>query len=214
MKQRKQNQPTDTQEAQTPWNKGKSPGQKAPFDREDVKIIKRFLEKEGNTRDLALFSVAIDTMLRAVDLLALKVEDVTDNARNVLEEFTVQQKKTGDGNIVTLGAASREALTQWIRESGKLSYDYLFTGRNHTEKPITGRRYRNIVKGWAKLARLDEKQFSSHSLRRTKAAAVFRATNNVEVVRELLGHSSVSSTSAYLNIGKKKALEIARKIEF
>ncbi len=64
------------------------------------------------------------------------------------------------------------------------------------------------------MARLDEKQFSSHSLRRTKAAAVFQATNNVEVVRELLDHASVSSTSAYLNIGKKKALEIARKVEF
>ena len=43
--------------------------------------------------------------------------------------------------------------------------------------------------------------------------AFFRGLN-VEVVRQLLGHSSVSSTSAYLNIGQKEALEIARKVEF
>ncbi len=32
-------------------------------------------------------------------------------------------------------------------------------------------------------------------------------------MRELLGQSSVSATSAYLNVGKKRALEIAKKLE-
>jgi hypothetical protein len=59
----------------SPWNKGKSVGQKAPFRPRDVQTIKQILENAGNLRDLALFSVGINTMLRGVDLLALRVED-------------------------------------------------------------------------------------------------------------------------------------------
>ncbi len=61
----------------SPWNKGKAVGQKAPFTPEQVYIIRQLLHAEGHLRDLALFNTAIDTLLRASDLLTLKVEDVT-----------------------------------------------------------------------------------------------------------------------------------------
>jgi hypothetical protein len=54
--------------AKSPWNKGKSVGQKAPFSPREVQTIKQILENDGNLRDLALFSVGIDTMLRAIGL--------------------------------------------------------------------------------------------------------------------------------------------------
>jgi integrase len=41
----------------------------------EVQIIRQILENAGHLRDLDLFSVGIDTMLRGVDLLALKLED-------------------------------------------------------------------------------------------------------------------------------------------
>jgi site-specific recombinase XerD len=50
-------------------------------------------------------------------------------------------------------------------------------------------------------------------LRRTKAAYIYEQTRNIEVIRELLGQKSVSATSAYLNVGEKKALAIARKFD-
>ena len=71
--------------AKLPWNKGKSVGQKAPFSPRDVQTIKQIVENAGNLRDLALFAVGIDTMLRAVDLLALQVRDVTDHDGKVVE---------------------------------------------------------------------------------------------------------------------------------
>jgi hypothetical protein len=42
---------------------------------------------------------------------------------------------------------------------------------------------------------------------------IYEQTRNIEVIRELLGQKSVSATSAYLNVGKKKALAIARKFD-
>jgi hypothetical protein len=56
----------------SPWNKGKSVGQKAPFSPRDVQTIKQILANEGNLRDLALFSMGIDTMLRGVDRFCRK----------------------------------------------------------------------------------------------------------------------------------------------
>jgi integrase len=54
-------------------------GQRRPFTPREIQAIRYALEQENNARDLALFNTAIDTMLRASDLLALKVEDVTDH---------------------------------------------------------------------------------------------------------------------------------------
>lgn len=73
----------------SPWNKGRSVGQKTPFSPSQAQIIKQLLENEGNLRYLALFSVAIDTMLRGIDLLALKVEDVINHEGEVVEQLTV-----------------------------------------------------------------------------------------------------------------------------
>jgi site-specific recombinase XerD len=70
-----------------------------------------------------------------------------------------------------------------------------------------------LVKRWAAYARLDPRQFSTHSLRRTKATVVYQHTHNVEVVRQLLGQSSMAATSTYLGIEQRDALEIARKFE-
>jgi integrase len=197
-----------------PWNKGKSVGQKAPFSPRDVQTIKQILANAGNLRDLALFSMGIDTMLRGADLLTLKVEDVTDHTGAVVEQFAISQQKTGKGTVVALLPYSRQVLTQWITVSGKLPWQYLFTSmRQHTTQPLSTTQYRRLVKRWAASARLDPRQFSTHSLRRTKATLVYQHTHNVEVVRQLLGQSSVAATSAYLGIDHRHALEIARKFD-
>ena len=60
------------------WNKGLEVGQKGAFTPAQVKRIRQVLADRGvpGLRDLALFSVAIDTMLQAPELLNLTVKDV------------------------------------------------------------------------------------------------------------------------------------------
>jgi integrase len=195
-----------------PWNKGKSVGQKRPFTPEQVQLIKRTLDADANLRDLALFSTAIDTMLRSIDLLRLTVEDVTDDVGHLVDEITIRQQKTGEcGRHLRLYP---KVLGRWIIESKKLPEDYLFTRlKGDKRKSLTRDHYRELVKRWARIARADPRAFGTHSLRRTKAAYIYEQTRNIEVIRELLGQKSVSATSAYLNVGKKKALAIARKFD-
>ncbi len=199
--------------AKKPWNKNKTVGQKKPFTPDQVRLIKQILKAEGNLRDQALFSAGIDTMLRGSDLLKLTVNDVSDNKYDIKKEITIRQLKTSEGNLVMMSDPTRKILKQWINQGNKSRNDYLFTRLNKgKEQPITTTQYRRLVKKWAEHARADASEFSSHSLRRTKASLVYENTGNIEAVRLLLGQKSVASTSFYLNVDKRQALEIARNI--
>ncbi|ADY68032.1 Phage integrase (plasmid) [Agrobacterium tumefaciens] len=60
----------------SPWNKGILVGQKRPLQPKNVWSIRVRLEMSGATRELALFNLAIDSKLRACDLVKLRVEDL------------------------------------------------------------------------------------------------------------------------------------------
>lgn len=77
-----------------PWNKGRLVGQKRALRPRDVWGIRIRLEIGRATRDLALFNLAIDSRLRACDLVRLRVDDVWIGGR-ARERATIVQKKTG-----------------------------------------------------------------------------------------------------------------------
>ena len=72
------------------WNKGKGVGQMTPFTPEQAQVIRSLLRTEKKFRDLALFNVGLDTMLRASDLLPLKMADVTDHNGDVVSEINIR----------------------------------------------------------------------------------------------------------------------------
>lgn len=58
------------------WNSGRIIGQKPPLKPKEVCAIRTRLQLLGAMRDLALFNLAIDSKLRACDLVAILVGDV------------------------------------------------------------------------------------------------------------------------------------------
>ena len=66
---------------QVPWNKGIIMGQKLPLKRSEVWAIRVRLQIAGQTRDLAMFNLAIDSKLRACDLVRLRVRDVAQGSQ-------------------------------------------------------------------------------------------------------------------------------------
>ena len=194
-----------------PWNKGVAVGQKAPLQHHQVWRIRRRLETRGKVRDLALFSVALDSMLRSSDILQLKVGDVCGSHLKPKARLTVQQQKTGKPVSIELNDYTRGALSAWILESGKDEHDFLFTrrGEPHGQRLSTAQ-YRKLVKGWVRAIGLNPDDYSTHSLRRTLPSFVYHETKNIEAVRNLLGQSSVTATSRYLNVGGRDSLNLAR----
>ena len=74
------------------WNKGKYIGQKPPLKLKEVWSIRTHLQMENNHRDLALFNLAIDSKLRACDLVSIFVNDVALNS-SVHSRAVVRQRK-------------------------------------------------------------------------------------------------------------------------
>src|SRR5579863_10321847 len=64
-----------------PWNKGKLVGQKAPFKLKEIWTIRVRLQIASRSRELALFNLAVDSKLRACDLVQLRVRDVCHDRR-------------------------------------------------------------------------------------------------------------------------------------
>ena len=76
-----------------PWNKGKITGQKPPLKLQEIWAIRFRLQLDKRIRDLALFNLAIDSKLRACDLVSLRVGDVFRGQR-IVARATVMQQKT------------------------------------------------------------------------------------------------------------------------
>jgi integrase len=195
-----------------PWNKGKLIGAKPPLRSKHVWSIRTKLQVEGQTRDLAMFNLAIDSKLRGCDVVALKVEDVAPSGY-ALDRATVRQKKTGHPVRFEMTEQTRQSVDDYIRAAGKKPGEFLFVGRYGPGQCMTTRQYARLVSGWVGSIGLDPKLFGTHSLRRTKATLIYRRTGNLRAVQLLLGHTKIESTVRYLGIEVDDALAIAEQVD-
>ena len=60
---------------------------------------------------------------------------------------------------------------------------------------------------------LDGSAYGTHSMRRTKAAQIYKKTGNLRAVQLLLGHTKLESTVRYLGIEVDDALSISEQVE-
>ena len=196
----------------SPWNKGRLIGQKPPLKLREVWTVRTRLQMAGNTREIALFNLAIDSKLRGCDLVRLMVRDLAHGSQ-VLARATVVQQKTKQPVRFEVTDQTREALTAWIAKAKLAAGDYLFPSRQRGSPHLSTRQYARIVKGWIGLLGGDPQAYGTHSLRRTKATLIYRKTKNLRVVQLLLGHTKIESTVRYLGIEVDDALEMAERTE-
>ena len=83
----------------------------------------------------------------------------------------------------------------------------------HALPHLSTRQYARLVREWVSAIGLDPSSYGTHSLRRTKAALIYRKTGNLRAVQLLLGHSKVDSTVRYLGVELEDALSIAERID-
>jgi integrase len=195
-----------------PWNKGKLTGQKAPLKQKDIWAIRVRLQLTHRIRDLALFNLAIDSKLRACDLVKLKVRDVTHGG-HVASRAIIMQQKTKRPVQFEITDQTREAVSKWIQEVELKSEDFLFPSRINGSPHLSTRQYARIVHKWVNEIGLDSANYGTHTMRRTKASLIYKRTKNLRAVQLLLGHTKLESTVRYLGIEVDDALEMAEQTE-
>ncbi len=196
----------------SPWNKGKLVGQKAPLRLKDIWAILVRLQLAKRTRELAMFNLAIDSKLRACDLVKLRVSDICHGDR-VAPRAIVMQQKTKLPAQFEITEATRESVGSWLAEGGLRAGDFLFPSRIHESPHLSTRQYARIVGSWGRQIGLDPCAYGTHTMRRTKPTLIYRRTKNLRPVQLLLGHAKLESTVRYLGIEVDDALEMAEQTE-
>lgn len=195
-----------------PTEKPRLIGQKPPLKLKEIWAIRVNLQVSGRRRDLALFNLAIDSKLRACDLVTLRVQDICQSG-SVAARAIVMQQKTKRPVQFEITEQARTAVAAWIGQSGLTAADHLFPSRIKSSPHLSTRQYARILKTWLAEIGLDPRAYGTHSLRRTKASLIYRRTKNLRAVQLLLGHTRVESTVRYLGIEVDDALEIAEQTD-
>lgn len=129
----------------------------------DIANIKRILS--DRPRDLALFTLGINTNLRASDLLSIKVGQVRGLKPG--DEITLKEKKTGKSRRITLNRAVISVMRGLLDSGayqGSQDGDYLF--RSQRAPVLTVQSVHRLVKSWCRAINL-KGNFGSHTLRKT-----------------------------------------------
>ena len=193
------------------WNKDKDVGQKRPFTPQQIETIARHLETEKQFRNLCLLCLGIDTMLRGIDLVRLKVCDVTEANGHVKDVFTIRQRKNKKPVKTAITPYTASTICCHVTSSGLVKSDFLFASNRNPAAPLSTSYLRRLVKSWAELAGLNSSEYAGHSLRRTKSAFMYAHGVQPPPLRILLGQKSLESTQFYLGVDQENALDLARQ---
>ena len=131
-------QPATAAQDHEPWDKGKLVGQKSPLKLKEIRAVRIRLRIANRIRDLALFDLAIDSNLRACDLVRLRVRDVAHGER-VAARAIVMQQKTQRTVQLEITEQTREAQANWIGRTRLEPEDFLFPSKLHRSPHLSTR---------------------------------------------------------------------------
>lgn len=194
------------------WNAGHKLGAKRPLKPKQVWAIRFWLDREGRLRDRALFDLAIDSKLRGCDLVKVRIGDLVSGGRIRGRAMVVQQKTRRPVQFELLEPA-RTSLLAWLERRGGSVDDFAFPSRTEKDHHISTRQYSRLVDEWVTAIGLRKEDYGTHSLRRTKAAIIYKQTGNLRAVQILLGHTKIETTVRYLGVEVEDALALAEGTE-
>lgn len=193
-----------------PWNSGRKIGAKRALKPQQVWAIRFWLDRERRLRDRALVDLAIDTKLRGCDVI--KIGDLVTGGV-VRNRAIVIQQKTGKPVQFELMEPARGSLLAWLERRGGSVEDFAFPSRTHQADHLSIRQFARLVDEWVTGVGLRREDYGTHSLRRTKASIIYKATGNLRAVQILLGHTKIESTVRYLGVDVEDALALAERTE-
>jgi site-specific recombinase XerC len=137
-------------------------------------------------RDRALFDLAIDSKLRGCDLVRVRIADLVAGGRIRNRAMVIQQKTKRPVQFELLEPA-RSSVLAWLERRGGGLDEFAVPSRVDRADHIGTRQYARLVDEWVTVIGLRREDYGTHSLRRTKAALIYKQTGNLRAVQILLG---------------------------
>lgn len=158
-------------------------------------------------RDKAMLELLYATGIRVSELISLKVSDV-----NLKMEY-VTCADAHKERIIPFGNVAKEALKNYL-ENGRPKLakddteDWLFT--NCSGAAMSRQGFWKLIKSYGKKAGI-EAEITPHMLRHSFAAHLVSNGADLKSVQEMLGHSDISTTQVYAQIGQSHIREVYQK---
>ncbi|SJZ42419.1 Phage integrase family protein [Trichlorobacter thiogenes] len=162
----------------------------------DIKAIKKLLA--DNPRDLAIFTIGINTKLRASDLVALTVGMVKHLQAG--DHFIIKEQKTGKDNSITVNNAVYNVIQLLLATMPDVQdQEPLFQSRKG-KAALTVPYINKIVKGWCNQINL-KGNYGSHTLRKT-FGYMHRTQfgTDIPTLMQMFNHATQKQTLTYLGI--------------
>ena len=159
----------------------------------DIETIKKILTDKP--LQFALFTVGINTNLRASDLLDIKVSQV--RGLKPMGEITLIEKKTGKHRRINLNKNCIDAINRLLAMRSCKDDDYLFVGQRGR---LSTEYLHYMVKKWCAMINL-QGNYGSHTLRKTWG--YIQRTHfghSLPELMEVFGHATQRQTLTYLSI--------------
>ena len=185
--------------------------EKLPMSRED---ICKMLNACSSNRQKAMLYTLGTTGMRVSELTGLTYKQYRDRIGN-------QIVITGKGNkqrVVFLNPETVEAINLYIRTERKANRwaadcDYLFASAQGGK--VDANNFDKTLKALARKAGIkNADEVSAHTFRHSFACILSENGTSMDVIRDLLGHSSLAVTSRYLNQNVNRMREATTAISF
>jgi len=154
--------------------------------------IERLLAVTKNLKHKTILCLAYSAGLRMSEVRNLHVSDIDSDRMQIL----IRSGKGKKTRYSLLGKRALELLRDYYRRYRP--QDYLFPGQIPTQ-PLSERTIEVIFKRALKLAEIKKSGYF-HCLRHTFATHLLEQGTNLRVLQQLMGHTSLKTTSVYLHV--------------
>lgn len=162
----------------------------------DIRLIKKLLA--DRPRDLAIFTLGINTNLRAGDILRITVDQVCHLQPG--EHFSIREQKTGKTRDVTVNKNVHEVLQSLLKTMPDVGAGEILFQSRKGRQALCVSYLNSLVKAWCREVNL-KGNFGSHTLRKT-FGYIHRTVFNTDIptLMQMFNHASQRQTLTYLGI--------------
>ena len=172
-----------------------------PFTQKEIeKIFQNFTNDGINDRDMLIIEVLYSTGIRREELINIKVKDI--NFENQLIKVKGKRNKE---RLVPILPTLKNSIQKYLTKN---SSKYLFSSK-HGGRISKSTVYRIINRYFRKVS--TKAKLSPHVLRHTFATHLLNNGADINSIKEILGHSSLSSTQIYTKIKMPKIISDYKK---
>ena len=186
---------------------------------EEIAALLRVPDKRTlqGKRDYALLKTMMATGLRAAELCALDVSHI-ESYRN--QPVLVVNGKGNRTRRVPLHPEALSAIESYWRAEGRNGDDpgepvFMTLGKHgpYEARRLTLKAIRHLI-ATTRRAALIKRRVTPHTLRHTFAVSLLDQAVDLRTVQDLMGHSSITTTQAYLHTSDEKKLAAVNALTF